>query len=135
MHTTIEVVVEELCNNTVARKPIIRSATGLLRILLDAKASPAVFPPSNRQPQLNKSMEQMKKYKNPRSSATLPDNKATHFAFPKPSSSENAQKSGSYLVQTKLKHENLNHWIKKAANCKTYCNLTGPLGTKIVDFR
>ena len=102
MHTTIEVVVEELCTNIVARKPIIRSATGLLRILLDAKASPAVFPPSNWKPQLNKSMEQMKKYRNPRSRMTLPENKATHFAFPKPSSSENAQKSGSYLVQAKL---------------------------------
>lgn len=102
MLTTMDVVVEERCTNTVARQPIIRSATGLLRILLDAKASPAVFPPSNRKAQLNKSMEQMKKYRNPRNRMTLPENRATHFTFPKPSSSEKAQKLRSYLVQTKL---------------------------------
>ena len=96
MPTTIDVVVEELCTNTVARIPIIRSATGLLRILLDAKASPAVFPPSNRKALLRKSKEQMKKYRNPRSRMILPVNKATRLTFPKPSSSTNAQKSRSY---------------------------------------
>ena len=66
MLTTIDVVVEELCTNTVARIPTIRSATGLLRILLDGKASPAVFPPSNRRTLLRESKEQVKKYRNPR---------------------------------------------------------------------
>ena len=57
MLTTIDVEVEELCTNTAARIPIIRSATGLERILLDAKASPVVFPPSNRKALLRKSKE------------------------------------------------------------------------------
>ena len=102
MLTTMDVVVDELCTNTVAKIPIIRSAMGLLRILLDAKASPAVFPPSNRKALLRKFKEQMKKYKNPRRRMILPQNKATRLTFPKPSSSVKAQKSRCYLVQTML---------------------------------
>ena len=44
MVTMIEVVVEELCNSTVASTPIIRSAMGFLRMMLDRKASPAALP-------------------------------------------------------------------------------------------
>ena len=93
MLTIIEVVVEELCTNTEARKPIIKLLTGLLRILFDAKASAVVFPPSNRKALFNKSMKHTNKYRSPRRRMTLPENKATHFTFPKPSSSENAQKA------------------------------------------
>ena len=102
MLTTIDVVVDELCTNTVAKIPIIRSAIGLLRISLDAKASPAVFPPSNRKALLRKSKEQMKKYRNPRRRMILPQNKVTLLTFPKPSSSVKAQNSRWYLVQTML---------------------------------
>ena len=38
--TTIDVVVEELCNNTVPNTPIIRPANGFETTLFDAKASP-----------------------------------------------------------------------------------------------
>ena len=38
--TTIDVVVEELCNKTVTSTPIIKPAIGLMEILLDLKASP-----------------------------------------------------------------------------------------------
>ena len=102
MLTTIDVVVGELCTDTVARIPTIRSATGLLRILLDAKASPAAFSPSNRKALLRKSKEQMKKYRIPRNRMTLPENKATRLTFSKPFSSGKTQKSRSYLVQTML---------------------------------
>ena len=44
MVTTIDVVVDELCSNTVARIPIIRFDTGLLRIALLEKAFPAALP-------------------------------------------------------------------------------------------
>ena len=40
MATTIDVVVEELCNNTVATTPIISPATGFVTILFDENASP-----------------------------------------------------------------------------------------------
>ena len=99
MLTTMDVVVDELCSNTVTKIPIIRSAIGLLRILLDAKASPAVFPPSNRRALLRKSKEQMKKYRNPRRRMILPENKATRLTFPKPSSSVKAQKSRCYYYK------------------------------------
>ena len=59
IETTIEVVVDELWTRTVARIPIIKPATGLLKILFEAKASPAAFPPSNRKALLRKSSEQM----------------------------------------------------------------------------
>ena len=38
--TTIDVVVEELCNNTVPKTPIIRPANGFETTLFDEKASP-----------------------------------------------------------------------------------------------
>ena len=38
--TTIEVVVEELCNNTVPSTPIIRPANGFEMTLFDEKVSP-----------------------------------------------------------------------------------------------
>lgn len=44
MLTTIDVVVLELCNNTVAITPIMRPATGFERILFSEKAFPAVLP-------------------------------------------------------------------------------------------
>lgn len=44
MLTTIEVVVEELCNNTVPNTPIMRPATGLDRISFSANACPAALP-------------------------------------------------------------------------------------------
>ena len=40
MDTTIDVVVEELCNNTVPNTPIIRPANGFETTLFDEKASP-----------------------------------------------------------------------------------------------
>ena len=40
MATTIDVVVEELCNNTVATTPIISPAMGFVTILFDENASP-----------------------------------------------------------------------------------------------
>ena len=39
--TTIDVVVEELCNNTVPSTPIIRPANGFETTLFDEKVSPA----------------------------------------------------------------------------------------------
>ena len=51
----------------------------LLRILLDAKASPAVFPPSKRKTVLRKSKEPMKKYRNPRIRMILTKNKASQL--------------------------------------------------------
>ena len=42
--TTMDVVVDELCNNTVARMPIIKFDTGLLRMALLEKALPAALP-------------------------------------------------------------------------------------------
>ena len=44
MVTTMDVVVDELCNNTVARMPIIKLETGLLRMALLEKALPAALP-------------------------------------------------------------------------------------------
>ena len=44
MVTTIDVVVDELCSSTVARMPIIRFDTGLLRIALLENAFPAALP-------------------------------------------------------------------------------------------
>ena len=44
MLTTIDVVVEELCSNTVPRIPIIRPATGLDRISFSPNALPAALP-------------------------------------------------------------------------------------------
>ena len=42
--TTMEVVVDELCNSTVARMPIVRSAMGLLKISFSLNVSPACLP-------------------------------------------------------------------------------------------
>ena len=67
----------------------------LLRILLDANASPAVFPPSNRETVLRKSKEQFKKYRNPRTRMILTKNKASCLTFPKPPISLNVQNSKS----------------------------------------
>ena len=83
MLTTIDVVVDELCTNTVAKIPIMRPATGLLRILFDAKASPAAFPPNNRKALLRKSKEQMKKYRSTNSRTILANTVATRFTFPR----------------------------------------------------
>lgn len=44
MLTTMEVVVEELCSNTVASTPIMRPATGFDKIWLSRKVFPAAFP-------------------------------------------------------------------------------------------
>lgn len=55
----MDVVVEELWTRTVAKMPIIKPATGLDKILFEANASPAAFPPSNRKALLRKSSEQM----------------------------------------------------------------------------
>ena len=85
--TTMEVVVDELWTRTVARMPIIRPATGLLRISVEAKASPAAFPPNKRKALLRKSNEQMNKYRRPRSRTILVNAKATRRNFPLQSSS------------------------------------------------
>ena len=85
--TTMEVVVDELWTSTVARMPIIRPATGLLRISFEAKASPAAFPPNKRKALLRKSNEQMNKYRRPRSKTILVNAKATRRNFPLQSSS------------------------------------------------
>lgn len=52
MLTTMDVVVEELCNNTVASTPIMRPATGLDRILFSLKALPAALPIGSKQKSL-----------------------------------------------------------------------------------
>ena len=85
--TTMEVVVDELWTRTVARMPIIRPATGLLRISFEAKASPAAFPPNRRKALLRKSNEQMNKYRRPRSRTILVNARATRRNFPLQSSS------------------------------------------------
>ena len=90
--TTMEVVVDELWTRTVAKMPIIRPATGLLRISLEAKASPAAFPPNSRKALLRKSNEQMKKYRRPRSRTILVKAKATRRNFPLQSSSVGQQR-------------------------------------------
>ena len=72
--------------------PIIRPATGLLRISLEAKASPAAFPPNRRKALLRKSNEQMKKYRRPRSRTILVKAKATRRNFPLQSSSVGQQR-------------------------------------------
>ena len=71
--------------------PIIRPATGLLRILFEAKASPAAFPPNRRKALLRKSNEQMKKYRRPRSRTIFVNAKATRRNFPLQLSSVGAQ--------------------------------------------
>ena len=90
--TTMEVVVDELWTRTVAKMPIIRPATGLLRISLEAKASPAAFPPNRRKALLRKSNEQMNKYRRPRSRTILVKAKATRRSFPLQSSSVGQQR-------------------------------------------
>ena len=90
--TTMEVVVDELWTRTVAKMPIIRPATGLLRISFEAKASPAAFPPNRRKALLRKSNEQMKKYRRPRSRTILVKAKATRRNFPLQSSSVGQQR-------------------------------------------
>ena len=87
----MEVVVDELWTRTVARMPIIRPATGLLRISFEAKASPAAFPPNRRKALLRKSNEQMNKYRRPRSRTILVNARATRRNFPVPSSSVGQQ--------------------------------------------
>ena len=67
--------------------PIIRPATGLLRISFEAKASPAAFPPNKRKALLRKSNEQMNKYRRPRSKTILVNAKATRRNFSLQSSS------------------------------------------------
>jgi hypothetical protein len=47
MPTTIEVVVDELCTNTVAKTPIVTPATGFFNISFCWKTFPAVFPEKN----------------------------------------------------------------------------------------
>ena len=91
IETTMEVVVDELWTRTVAKMPIIRPATGLLRISFEAKASPAAFPPNRRKALLRKSNEQMNKYRRPRSRTILVNAKATRRNFPVPSSSVGQQ--------------------------------------------
>ena len=71
--------------------PIIRPATGLLRISFEAKASPAAFPPNKRKALLRKSNEQINKYRRPRSKTILVNAKATRRNFPVPSSSVGQQ--------------------------------------------
>ena len=90
--TTMEVVVDELWTRTVAKMPIIRPATGLLRISFEAKASPAAFPPNRRKALLRKSNEQMNKYRRPRSRTILVKAKATRRNFPLQSSSVGQQR-------------------------------------------
>ena len=72
--------------------PIIRPATGLLRISFEAKASPAAFPPNKRKALLRKSNEQMNKYRRPRSRTILVKAKATRRNFPLQSSSVGSAK-------------------------------------------
>ena len=91
IETTMEVVVDELWTRTVAKMPIIRPATGLLRISFEAKASPAAFPPNRRKALLRKSNEQMNKYRRPRSRTILVNARATRRNFPVPSSSVGQQ--------------------------------------------
>ena len=88
----MDVVVDELWTRTVARMPIIRPATGLLRILFEAKASPAAFPPNSRKALLRKSSEQMNMYRRPRRRMTFPAERATRRNFPQPSSSVGAKR-------------------------------------------
>ena len=92
IETTMEVVVDELWTRTVAKMPIIRPATGLLRISFEAKASPAAFPPNRRKALLRKSNEQMNKYRRPRSRTILVKAKATRRNFPLQSSSVGQQR-------------------------------------------
>ena len=49
MDTTMEVVVEELCSNTVTSTPIIKLPTGLLRTSFWVKLSPAVLPAQSKE--------------------------------------------------------------------------------------
>ena len=72
--------------------PIIRPATGLLRISFEAKASPAAFPPNRRKALLRKSNEPMNKYRRPRSRTVLVKAKATRRNFPLQSSSVGQQR-------------------------------------------
>ena len=88
----MEVVVDELWTRTVAKMPIIRPATGLLRISFEAKASPAAFPPNRRKALLRKSNEQMNKYRRPRSRTILVKAKATRRNLPLQSSSVGQQR-------------------------------------------
>ena len=60
----------------------------------------------------------------------MPENKATHFTLPKPSSSQNAQKSGSYLVQTKLNRGISTIRRKKQPTIKHTATLPDHLGPK-----
>ena len=92
IETTMEVVVDELWTRTVAKMPIIRPATGLLRMSFEAKASPAAFPPNRRKALLRKSNEQMNKYRRPRSRTILVKAKATRRNFPLQSSSVGQQR-------------------------------------------
>ena len=95
----------------------------VLRILLDANASPAVFPPSNRKIDLRKSKEQMKKYRNPRRRMILTKNKASRLTFPKPPNSVNVQNSRSPLCRTMIKRRNLNNQIKRQSIIKYGANM------------
>ena len=98
--TTMEVVADELWTRTVANMPIIRPATGLLRISLEAKASPAAFPPNRRKALLRKSNEQMNKYRKPRSRTIFVNDKATRRNFPNLSSSvvEQTERFGHSII-------------------------------------
>ena len=100
IETTMEVVVDELWTRTVAKMPIIRPATGLLRISFEAKASPAAFPPNRRKALLRKSNEQMNKYRKPRSRTIFVNAKATRRNFPNLSSSvvEQTERFGHSII-------------------------------------
>ena len=96
----MEVVVDELWTRTVAKMPIIRPATGLLRMSFEAKASPAAFPPNRRKALLRKSNEQMNKYRRPRSRTIFVNAKATRRNFPNLSSSvvEQTERFGHSII-------------------------------------
>ena len=100
IETTMEVVVDELWTRTVAKMPIIRPATGLLRMSFEAKASPAAFPPNRRKALLRKSNEQMNKYRKPRSRTIFANDKATRRNFPNLSSSvvEQTERFGHSII-------------------------------------
>ena len=100
IETTMEVVVDELWTRTVAKMPIIRPATGLLRMSFEAKASPAAFPPNRRKALLRKSNEQMNKYRKPRSRTIFVNDKATRRNFPNLSSSvvEQTERFGHSII-------------------------------------
>lgn len=125
----MEVVVDELWTRTVARMPIIRPATGLLRILFEEKASPAAFPPSNRKALLRKSNEQMKRYRRPRRRTTLPTARPTRRTFPKPSSSVGAQSKIRY-ERGKTTSINQNTIKRRAKNIKYSQNLPDHFGPR-----